>query len=282
MNIKTFYTIYYRHRIQKANLLLKIYILLILPIRYLLNVPFLPKKINLDEHAKSNIELFKKDLDYLFEYFNSDKGDYYINQYMQPIKKKNKRIDAHGYSKIYERYFEKIRNANLNVLELGSFYGNAAGAFFYYFKNSSIYSGDICPDLFRYKSQRLKNFYINTSSEISIKKDLIDNQRIFNVIIEDASHTLKDQIISLFMLFKILSPKGIFICEELDFPETRKDMNINNEYPDLKNILKAIKSNKDFNSKYVKEEDKKYFLDNFNTIEIFKGKINEVAVIQKK
>ena len=282
MNIKTFYTIYYRHRIQKANLLLKIYILLILPIRYLLNIPFLPKKINLDEHSNSNVELFKKDLDYLFEYFNSDKGNYYINQYMQPIKKKNKRIDAHGYSKIYERYFEKIRNGNLNVLELGSFYGNAAGAFFYYFKNSSIYSGDICPDLFRYKSQRLKNFYINTSSEISIKKDLIDNQRIFNVIIEDASHTLKDQIISLFMLFKILSPKGIFICEELDFPETRKDMNINNEYPDLKNILKAIKSNKDFNSKYIKEEDKKYFLDNFNTIEIFKGKINEVAVIQKK
>lgn len=282
MNIKTFYTIYYRHRIQKANLLLKIYILLILPIRYLLNIPFLPKKINLDEHSNSNVELFKKDLDYLFEYFNSDKGNYYINQYMQPIKKKNKRIDAHGYSKIYERYFEKIRNGNLNVLELGSFYGNAAGAFFYYFKNSSIYSGDICPDLFRYKSQRLKNFYINTSSEISIKKDLIDNQRIFNVIIEDASHTLKDQIISLFMLFKILSPKGIFICEELDFPETRKDMNINNEYPDLKNILKAIKSNRDFNSKYIKEEDKKYFLDNFNTIEIFKGKINEVAVIQKK
>lgn len=282
MNIKTFYTIYYRHRIQKANLLLKIYILLILPFRYLLNIPFLPKKINLDEHSNSNVELFKKDLDYLFEYFNSDKGNYYINQYMQPIKKKNKRIDAHGYSKIYERYFEKIRNANLNVLELGSFYGNAAGAFFYYFKNSNIYSGDICPDLFRYKSQRLKNFYINTSSEISIKKDLIDNQRIFNVIIEDASHTLKDQIISLFMLFKILSPKGIFICEELDFPETRKDMNINNEYPDLKNILKAIKSNRDFNSKYIKEEDKKYFLDNFNTIEIFKGKINEVAVIQKK
>ena len=282
MNIKTFYTIYYRHRVQKANLLLKIYILLILPFRYLLNIPFLPKKINLDEHSNSNVELFKKDLDYLFEYFNSDKGNYYINQYMQPIKKKNKRIDAHGYSKIYERYFEKIRNGSLNVLELGSFYGNAAGAFFYYFKNSNIYSGDICPDLFRYKSQRLKNFYINTSSEISIKKDLLDNQRIFNVIIEDASHTLKDQIISLFMLFKILSPKGIFICEELDFPETRKDMNINNEYPDLKNILKAIKSNRDFNSKYIKEEDKKYFLDNFNTIEIFKGKINEVAVIQKK
>ena len=79
MNIKTFYTIYYRHRIQKANLLLKIYILLILPIRYLLNIPFMTKKINLDEHSNSNVELFKKDLDYLFEYFNSDKGNYYMS-----------------------------------------------------------------------------------------------------------------------------------------------------------------------------------------------------------
>ena len=59
----------------------------------------------------------------------------------------------------------------------------------------------------------------------------------FDIIVEDASHSLKDQIISLFMLFKKITPKGIFICEELDFPETRKDMNLNNEYPDLKQIL---------------------------------------------
>ena len=112
---------------------------MILPFRYLINIPFLPKVINLDSHSKNNSELFKKDLDFLFEYFNSDKGQYYINQYMQPIKKNNKRIDAHGYSKIYEKYFEKIRGDNLNVLEIGSFYGNAAGAFFYYFKNYIIF-----------------------------------------------------------------------------------------------------------------------------------------------
>ena len=282
MRIKTFYNIFYRHRVRKANIFLKVYILVILPFRYLINIPYLPKVINLDYHSKINSELFKKDLDFLFEHFNSDKGEYYINQYMQPIKKNNKRIDAHGYSKIYEKYFEKIRGDNLNVLELGSFYGNAAGAFYYYFKNSKIFSGDICPDLFRYKSSRLKNFYINTSSEISIDEILIKNKDNFNIIIEDASHTLKDQIISLFLLFRKVLPNGIFVCEELDFPETRKDMNLKNEYPDLKQILLAIKSNKDFNSKYIKEEDKKYFLENFKSIEIYKGKINEVAIIQKK
>ena len=282
MRIKTFYNIFYRHRVQKANIFLKVYILIILPFRYLINIPYLPKVINLDYHSKENSELFEKDLDFLFEHFNSDKGEYYINQYMQPIKRNNKRIDAHGYSKIYEKYFEKIRGDNLNVLELGSFYGNAAGAFFYYFKNSKIFSGDICPDLFRYKSSRLKNFYINTSSESSIYEILIKNKGNFNIIIEDASHTLKDQIISLFILFRKVLPNGIFICEELDFPETRKDMNLGNEYPDLKQILLAIKSGKDFNSKYVKDEDKKYFLENFKSIEIYKGKINEVAIIQKK
>ena len=282
MRIKTFYNIFYRHRVQKANIFLKVYILIILPFRYLINIPYLPKVINLDYHSKINSELFKKDLDFLFEHFNSDKGEYYINQYMQPIKRNNKRIDAHGYSKIYEKYFEKIRGDNLNVLELGSFYGNAAGAFYYYFKNSKIFSGDICPDLFRYKSSRLKNFYINTSSESSIDEILIKNKDNFNIIIEDASHTLKDQILSLFLLFRKVLPNGIFVCEELDFPETRKDMNLGNEHPDLKQILLAIKSNQDFNSKYITDEDKKYFLENFKSIEIYKGKINEVAIIQKK
>ncbi len=282
MKIKTFYTIFYKHRIEKANIFLKLYIMIILPFRYLINLIFLPKFINLDDHAKKNNDLYEKDLDYLFEYFNSDKGEFYVNQYMQPVKKNKKRIDAHGYSKIYKKYFENIKNDKLNILELGSFYGNAAGAFFYYFKNSKIFSGDICPDLFRYKSFRIKNFYINTSSEKSIDETLIKTEDNFNIIIEDASHTLKDQIISLFLLFRKISQNGIFVCEELDFPETRKDMNLKNEYPDLKQILLAIKKNKDFNSKYINDDDKNYFLENFKSIEILKGKINEVAIIQKK
>ena len=90
-------------------------------------------------------------------------------------------------------------------MEIGSFYGNAAAAFFYYFKNSKIYSGDIFPDLFRYTSERLENFYIDSSSEDSLNRELLSKNINFDIIIEDASHSLKDQIISLFMLFKKLS-----------------------------------------------------------------------------
>ena len=282
MNINSFYKIYYKHRIIKANFFLKLYLFAILPFRYLLNIPFIPPKVNLDSHSLKNQNLFEKNLNFLFEYFNSDKGDYFVDQYIQPIKKNKIKIQAHGYSEIYEKYFFKKKENNLNILELGSFYGNAAASFYYYFKNSTIYSGDIYPDLYRYSSTRINNFYIDTSDEISIKENILNNNLDFDIIIEDASHSLKDQIISLFLLFKKISPKGLFVCEELDFPETRRDMNLNNEFPDLKQILLNIKQKKDFNSKYINQKDKEYFLENFNNIEIYKGKNNEVAIIEKK
>ena len=59
-------------------------------------------------------------------------------------------------------------------------------------------------------------------------------------------------------------------------------MNLNNEKPTLREILNQIKNNISFDSKYVSLEDKKYFLDNFSSIEIFIGNFNEIAFIKKK
>lgn len=282
MNLKTFYRIYYRHRILKANHFRKFYIILILPFIYILNLIFLPRKINLDNLAKKKPELFKKDLNFLFEYFNSDKGENYINQYSRPLTFKKKLIKAHGYSKYYELYLKDLKQKKLSIIEIGSFYGNASAALFFYFNCSNIYSADINPDMYRYKSRRLANFYSNTSLEKSITKDIIEKNIKFDVVIEDASHMLKDQIISLFMLFPLLNSKGIFFIEEIDFPETREDMRIGHQGPDLKYILNCVKMNKEFNSTYISDEQKKYFLKNVESIEIKKGNFNEIAIIKKK
>ena len=93
---------------------------------------------------------------------------------------------------------------------------------------------------------------------------------------------LKDQIISLFMLFPIVESGGYFIIEEIDFPETREDMRVNQEHPDLKNILRCISDKKDFYSPYIDEESKLYFLNNYEYIKIHKGNMNEIAIIKKK
>ena len=282
MNFKTFYSLFYRHRFKKASIIRKFYLSIILPFKYSYNYFFLEKKMNLNSFAIKNPFLFDKDLNFLFEYFNSDKGEKYINQYTQPSKKNKIKIQAHGYSKFYQDIFYPIKNEKLNIIEIGSFYGNASAALFFYFKNSKIYGADINPDMFRYKSDRVKSFYVNSSSLSSIRNELINKNIKFDIIIEDASHMLKDQIISLFYLFPVLNKGGYFIVEELDFPETREDMRVNHHAPDLKTILKSILKKKDFNSKYIDEKTKKYFLENVEFIKIFKGNMNEIAIMKKK
>ena len=282
MNLKTFYKIYYQHRFLKASFFLKMYLCLTFFVKYLINYFYLPKKKNLDKLSVNNQNLFEKDFNYLCEYFNSDKGEKFTNQYAQPSKKNNKIINAHGYAKIYESYFKEIKQKKLNIIELGAFYGNATAALYFYFKNSFIFSADINPDMFLYKSKRVKNFFANTSSRNSIQENLLDKDIKFDLIIEDASHMLKDQIISLFMLFKTLQSGGLFIIEEIDFPEKREDMRINQNKPDLKTILQKVNNNENFTSIYITDEEKKYFLNNYDSIKFFQGNTNEFAIIKKK
>ena len=59
-------------------------------------------------------------------------------------------------------------------------------------------------------------------------------------------------------------------------------MNVDKEKPTLREILHLIKENKEFYSKYISDNDKKYFIDNFKEINIFKGKYNEIVFIKKK
>ena len=282
MKLKTFYNIFYRHRIQKASNFLRLYLFIALLIKYIVNLFYLPKKKNLDNFSEKNSYLFNKDLNFLCEFFNSDKGENFINQYAQPSKQDGKKIIAHGYAKIYEKYLKDNKDGVLNIIELGSFYGNASAAFFFYFKNAKIYSADINPDMYLYSSKRLKNFFTDTSSRSSIEKNIINKNIKFDLIIEDASHMLKDQIISLFTLFRTLNSGGLFIVEEIDFPEKREDMRINQDFPDLKTILKKIMNKENFNSKYISENEKLFFLDNVETIKFYSGNINEIVVIKKK
>ena len=282
MKLTTFYKIYYRHRFKKASFVLKIYLILTIFFKYILNLFYLPKKKNLDNYSKENQNLFDQDLNYLCEYFNSDKGEKFKNQYAKPSKQEDKKIIAHGYAKIYEKYLKKHKDEYLNIIELGSFYGNASAAFYFYFKNAQIYSADINPDMYLYRSKRLKNFFTDTSSRTSIEKNILSRNIEFDLIIEDASHMIKDQIISLFILFKNLKPGGFFIIEEIDFPEKREDMRVDQEFPDLKTILNKITNKENFNSKYINENEKNYFLENFDTIKIYTGNINEIAIKKKK
>jgi len=280
MRISTYIDIYYNHRLEKANILKKIYIYLIIPFNYFIEKINYPKKINLDEYAKVNKKLFKKNLNFLFEYFNSDKGNKFINQYARFSKKNNKLINGHKYTVYYEKHLKKLKKNKIKILELGAFKGNASASFFFYFENSFIYSLDLYPDLFIYKSERIKSFKIDNSSEKGLLN--LPQKMKYDLIIEDAGHYLKDQIITLFTLFPKLKKKGIYVVEELDLQDTRKDMNLTSDKNTLYTILKSIKNHRPIYSQYISEDKKKYFMQNCKYIKIYKGRFNKIAFIIKK
>ena len=281
MKFNTFFNIYYKHRLEKKkSIFKKIYIYIVLPFTYFIEKINYQQFLDLDKYQNLHKDLFKKNLNYLFEHFNSDKGNKFKNQYARYSKRKNELIHGHKYSKFYEKFFKSIKKNNLSIFEIGSFKGNATASLFFYFKNSKIYTGDLYPDLFCYKSKRIKNFKIDNSLEDDLMK--FSKVSKYDIIIEDAGHYLKDQIISLFKLFPSLKKNGLFIIEELDFPDTRKDMNEKMEKNTLYKILTLIKKKKDFNSKFISENEKKYFLKNLKKIEIFKGRFNKIAFVRKK
>ena len=104
MKYQTFIKIYYSHRIIKANFIRKIFFKIFLPIFYLINKLLYPKIVDLDEYQKKNFMLFSRDLNYLFQYFNSDKGSYFKNQYIKPIKFSHTLIEGHNYQLYYEKW----------------------------------------------------------------------------------------------------------------------------------------------------------------------------------
>lgn len=281
MKFNTFFNIYYKHRLnKKSSFFKKIYVCLVMPFTYFIEKLNYQKLLDLDNYQNTNKHLFKKNLNYLFQYFNSDKGNKFINQYARYSKRNNKLIYGHKYAELYEKFFKSIKKKKLNIFEIGSFKGNATASLFFYFENSKIYSADLYPDLFSYKSKRIKNFKIDNSSEYDLKK--FSKNTKYDIIIEDAGHYLKDQIISLFKLFPTLKKNGLFIIEELDFPDTRRDMNENMEKNTLYNILNLIIKKKDFKSRFISEKEKKFFLKNLKKIDILKGRFNKIAFVRKR
>ena len=117
MNINTFINIYYKHRLKKAsNIFVRSYIFLTIPFAYLLEKINYQKYIDLDEYQKDNKTLFNKNLNYLFQYFNSDKGDRFINQYARYSKRDNKLIRGHKYSEFYEKFFKNIKKKKIRYI----------------------------------------------------------------------------------------------------------------------------------------------------------------------
>lgn len=118
----------------------------------------------------------------------------------------------HKYTYVYDEHFAKLRNNNLNLLEIGLCAGASVKMWEEYFQNGHIYGVDIS-DKSHFNTQRIKTCIADQGvfDQISNVYPGIE----FDIIVDDGGHRMEQQVISLAALFSRLKPGGIYIIEDL-------------------------------------------------------------------
>lgn len=136
---------------------------------------------------------------------------------------------SHGFCQIYDNKFSGIRQQASNILEIGVFFGASILMWKDYFPNATIYGIDTFSGL-QGNGHRFENadkFYLESKSDKRIKlyvcdqgkeidlQKFVDNGITFDVIIDDGSHLMRDQQLTLKYLFPLVKDGGWYVIEDV-------------------------------------------------------------------
>jgi SAM-dependent methyltransferase len=206
----------------------------------------------------------------------------------------DKHHEHNFFNLIYSDLFKELKNDVKKFVEIGVYDGESIRLWRDYFLNAEIYGLDITPEnadnrLGSIKRDRLNLLKMDQSNLEDISLFCSQHNDI-DVILDDGSHRMFDQQITLSKMFRSLKPGGIFIIEDL---HTSLEVVIPEKYwcgwgdPNKTitlNMLKDFQNNGKIISDYMSDEDMKYLNDNIELVEIYQSKPDWsiTSVIKKK
>lgn len=205
----------------------------------------------------------------------------------------------HNYTEAYFKEFGELKDKELNILEIGILGGASAMMWKDFFTNSQIYCCDVVQNYIQILEweDRIRPFYMDQSNRESIKLSmgkLVDFKTMkapqFDIIVDDGSHQIVHQQITLGMLFPYLKSGGIYVLEDLhtslnpDYLDESKSY----EYSTL-NTFKMYEANGEWWSQFMNEEELKYLNENTKSSKVYgwenernKENMSITSIIRKK
>ena len=141
--------------------------------------------------------------------------------------------DRNGYSHLYSILFDNIKNAEMNVLEIGigtmvpqacssmkgympDTYkpGASLRAWNDYFVNSKIYGVDIQPDT-QFSENNITTKLCDSTNKHNVDKLMEEMDIKFDIIIDDGYHLDKAQMATLQNFFPYLKDDGLYVIEDI-------------------------------------------------------------------
>jgi hypothetical protein len=120
----------------------------------------------------------------------------------------------HHYLELYDRHLGRFRGRPVRILELGIFHGGSLQLWKSYFGEHAVIHGiDIDPACAQFAEERVVP-HIGDQVDTGFLERVVEQMGGVDVVIDDASHRGRDQIISFERLYPLIEPDGVYICED--------------------------------------------------------------------
>ena len=140
---------------------------------------------------------------------------------------------------------------------------------------------------FLYKSKKIHPFGIDISNKKMIEKFLnkinfFESIKSFDIIIDDGSHILSDQLKAIDYFFKYLNKDGYYVIEDYRFSEYIPHLKDTDD-PCIREFFKILKKNNKKDFKLISVETFENLKKNSSNIFEYKGnkKLSSIAFIRK-
>jgi SAM-dependent methyltransferase len=122
------------------------------------------------------------------------------------------------YFDIYERHFRKFVGREVHMLEIGIYSGGSLEMWREYFGDGlHLYGVDIAPEVVAYESDEVKILVGDQGDPNFWARAMADIPKL-DIVIDDGGHEPHQLRVTLESLLPVLSPGGVFLCEDIHHP----------------------------------------------------------------
>ena len=122
----------------------------------------------------------------------------------------------HGFCEFYSRFFEPVRESVEKVLEVGVYRGASMRALLDYFPNARVLGLDdgSFQQEWSFGTDRAQCYIADQGARTMLAR-FLERESDFDLVIDDGSHTMWGQQVSLACLLPAVKPGGFYVVEDL-------------------------------------------------------------------
>lgn len=125
----------------------------------------------------------------------------------------DKASDGHDYLNVYEEFLAPYRNSARAIMEIGVREGPSVRLWRDYFTRAQVIGVDVKEECRAHADERIA-IEIGNQGDPRFVRQLMKTYKP-DIVMDDGSHIWKHQIDTFRVVFPLLNPGGLFVCEDL-------------------------------------------------------------------